>query len=119
MKRLLFLLTPAILPNGWPQLDAVCEPSPRVWSFARARSAFSGSPKDRRRRGSTRPDAKETASPHSNRGRARQKPPAGSPRLLRVQKKGVSEFDLRDPYHLAIALSWPQSFLALLTPTYQ
>jgi hypothetical protein len=35
------------------------------------------------------------------------------------KKKGVSGFDLRDPYHLAIALSWPQFFLALLTPTYQ
>jgi DNA-directed RNA polymerase sigma subunit (sigma70/sigma32) len=26
MIRLLFLLTPAIFPIGWPQLDAVCEP---------------------------------------------------------------------------------------------
>jgi inward rectifier potassium channel len=32
-------------------------------------------------------------------------------------KKGVSRFDLRDPYHLAIALSWPR-FLALLLATY-
>ena len=30
MKRLLLLLSPAILPIGWPQLDAVCEPSQRV-----------------------------------------------------------------------------------------
>jgi inward rectifier potassium channel len=31
------------------------------------------------------------------------------------QKKGVSRFDLRDPYHLAIALTWPQFLLALLS----
>jgi inward rectifier potassium channel len=30
------------------------------------------------------------------------------------KKKGVSRFDLRDPYHLAIALSWPQFHSALL-----
>jgi inward rectifier potassium channel len=30
------------------------------------------------------------------------------------ETKGISRFDLRDPYHLAIALSWPQFFLALL-----
>jgi hypothetical protein len=30
------------------------------------------------------------------------------------QKKGVSRFDPRDPYRLAIALSWPQFFAALL-----
>ena len=30
------------------------------------------------------------------------------------EKKGVSRFDLRDPYHLAVALSWPQFFTALL-----
>ena len=33
------------------------------------------------------------------------------------QKKGVSRFDLRDPYHLAIALSWPQ-FLAAFGAAY-
>ena len=33
------------------------------------------------------------------------------------QKKGVSRFDLRDPYHLAVALSWPQ-FLASLLALY-
>jgi inward rectifier potassium channel len=32
-----------------------------------------------------------------------------------VKKKGASRFDLRDPYHLAVALSWPQFFAALLT----
>ena len=31
------------------------------------------------------------------------------------RKKGVSRFDLRDPYHLAIALTWPQFLAALLT----
>ena len=30
------------------------------------------------------------------------------------ETKGISRFDLRDPYHVAIALSWPQFFLALL-----
>ena len=30
------------------------------------------------------------------------------------KKKGVSRFDLRDPYHLAIALTWPQFLAALL-----
>ena len=33
------------------------------------------------------------------------------------EKKGVSRFDLRDPYHLAIALTWPQ-FLASLLALY-
>jgi inward rectifier potassium channel len=30
------------------------------------------------------------------------------------KKKGVSRFDLRDPYHLAIALTWTQFFAVLL-----
>jgi inward rectifier potassium channel len=30
------------------------------------------------------------------------------------EKKGVSRFDLRDPYHLAVALTWPQFFAAML-----
>jgi inward rectifier potassium channel len=30
------------------------------------------------------------------------------------ETKGIWRFDLRDPYHLAVALSWPQFFLALL-----
>jgi inward rectifier potassium channel len=30
------------------------------------------------------------------------------------KKQGVSRFDLRDPYHLAIALTWPQFLTALL-----
>jgi len=34
-----------------------------------------------------------------------------------LKKKGVSRFDLRDPYHLAVALTWPQ-FLALLLVFY-
>src|SRR6516225_1616724 len=33
------------------------------------------------------------------------------------RKKGVSRFDLRDPYHLAVALTWPQ-FLAVLLALY-
>jgi len=31
-----------------------------------------------------------------------------------LRKKGVSRFDLRDPYHLAVALTWPQFLAALL-----
>ena len=31
------------------------------------------------------------------------------------RKKGIPRFDLRDPYHLAIALTWPQFLSALLT----
>jgi inward rectifier potassium channel len=30
------------------------------------------------------------------------------------EKKGISRFDLRDPYHLAIALTWPRFLAALL-----
>jgi inward rectifier potassium channel len=33
------------------------------------------------------------------------------------KKKGVSRFDLRDPYRLAVALTWPQ-FLAVLPGLY-
>ena len=33
------------------------------------------------------------------------------------RKKGVSRFDMRDPYHLAVALTWPQ-FLATLLALY-
>jgi inward rectifier potassium channel len=31
-----------------------------------------------------------------------------------LKKKGVSRFDTRDPYHLAVALTWPQFLAALL-----
>jgi len=31
-----------------------------------------------------------------------------------LRMKGVSAFDIRDPYHLAVGLSWPQFFAALL-----
>jgi inward rectifier potassium channel len=30
------------------------------------------------------------------------------------KKKGVSRFDMRDPYHLAVALTWPQFFATLV-----
>ena len=33
------------------------------------------------------------------------------------KKKGVSRFDMRDPYHLAVALTWPQ-FIATLLAIY-
>jgi inward rectifier potassium channel len=33
---------------------------------------------------------------------------------LEFKKKGVSRFDMRDPYLLAVALTWPQFFAALL-----
>src|SRR5689334_10119336 len=31
-----------------------------------------------------------------------------------LTKKGVRRYDLRDPYHIAVALTWPQFLLALL-----
>lgn len=31
------------------------------------------------------------------------------------KKRGISRFDLRDPYHIAVALTWPQFLAALLT----
>ena len=37
--------------------------------------------------------------------------PIGS---FQSRKKGVSRFDLRDPHHLEVALSWPQFLAALL-----
>jgi inward rectifier potassium channel len=52
---------------------------------------------------------------------ARRKPREKAARLrfgaYEFKKKGVSRFDLRDPYHLAIALTWPQ-FLAALFALY-
>jgi inward rectifier potassium channel len=33
---------------------------------------------------------------------------------LEFKKKGVSRFDIRDPYHLAVALTWPKFFATLL-----
>jgi inward rectifier potassium channel len=52
---------------------------------------------------------------------ARRKPREKSARIrfgaYEFIKKGVSRFDLRDPYHLAITLTWPQ-FLAALFALY-
>ena len=31
-----------------------------------------------------------------------------------IRKRGAARFDLRDPYHLALSLSWPQFALAFL-----
>jgi hypothetical protein len=39
---------------------------------------------------------------------------AHSSRIVRIREEGVARFDLRDPYHLAIALTWPQFLGALL-----
>jgi inward rectifier potassium channel len=36
------------------------------------------------------------------------------PGTYEFKKRGVSRFDLRDPYHLAVALTWPQFLAALL-----
>ena len=33
---------------------------------------------------------------------------------LRLEKIGVPKFDLNDPYHLALALTWPQFFVGLI-----
>ena len=45
--------------------------------------------------------------------------PAGRVARVRLgsyefKKKGIARFDLRDPYHLAVALTWPQFLAALL-----
>jgi inward rectifier potassium channel len=45
--------------------------------------------------------------------------PRGKSALVRLgsiefEKKGISRFDLRDPYHLANALTWPQFLAALI-----
>jgi inward rectifier potassium channel len=52
---------------------------------------------------------------------ARRKPREKSARVrlgaYEFTMKGVSRFDLRDPYHLAITLTWPQ-FLAALFALY-
>lgn len=39
---------------------------------------------------------------------------AGGNTAFKIEKVGVSEFDLSDPYHLALTLTWPQFFLGLL-----
>jgi inward rectifier potassium channel len=33
---------------------------------------------------------------------------------FQITKTGISRFDLRDPYHLAVTLRWPEFFVALL-----
>ena len=60
------------------------------------------------------PDAKKAGPPHSNQARAPRKGGAVRIGSFEFKKKGVSRFDLRDPYHLAIALTWPQFLAALL-----
>lgn len=47
----------------------------------------------------------------------RMKPSASGGNGWRLEKIGVSEFDLSDPYHLALTLSWPQ-FIAGLAIIY-
>ena len=39
---------------------------------------------------------------------------AGGNTAFKIEKVGVSEFDLSDPYHLALTLTWPQFFVGLL-----
>ena len=34
--------------------------------------------------------------------------------VFKMEKVGVTEFDLRDPYHLALAISWPQFFVGVV-----
>jgi hypothetical protein len=38
----------------------------------------------------------------------------GSSGSYEFRKKSISRVDLRDPYHLAVALTWPQFLAALL-----
>src|SRR5258708_22986001 len=47
-------------------------------------------------------------------GVRREKEAHGRLGSYQFKKKGISRFDLRDPYHLAVALTWPQFFAALL-----
>lgn len=42
------------------------------------------------------------------------RPSASGNGSLRLEKIGVREFDLNDPYHLALAITWPQFFAGLL-----
>jgi hypothetical protein len=37
-----------------------------------------------------------------------------APGSYEFQKRGISHFDLRDPYRIAVALTWPQFLAALL-----
>jgi inward rectifier potassium channel len=46
--------------------------------------------------------------------RRREKSARGRLGAFEFNKVGISRFDIRDPYHLAIALSWPGYLLALL-----
>src|SRR5260370_19537410 len=46
--------------------------------------------------------------------RRREKSARGRLGAFEFNKVGISRFDVRDPYHLAIALSWPGYLLALL-----
>lgn len=39
---------------------------------------------------------------------------AGGGGAFKMEKIGVTEFDLRDPYHLALAISWPQFFMGVV-----
>ena len=48
------------------------------------------------------------------RSRGRRKPARIRLGSYEFEKSGVARFDLRDPYHLAIALTWPQFLGALL-----
>ena len=53
--------------------------------------------------------------PHSPHDQSRPiRPIASGGTRLRMEKIGVSRFDLADPYHLALTLSWPQFFLGLV-----
>ena len=68
----------------------------------------------------------EMARPKGGGGRSKtasripiEREPAGGVARVRLgsyefKKQGVSRFDLRDPYHLAVALTWPQFLAALL-----
>jgi hypothetical protein len=47
--------------------------------------------------------------------KSREKPAQVRLGSYEFRKKGISRFDLRDPYHLAIALTWPQFPATLLT----
>jgi inward rectifier potassium channel len=85
-----------------------CDQLSRGSSDARERRILTAQP-TRRSDGSTGIDAR---TPSENEPRETVAPVRlGS---YEFRKKGVSRFDLRDPYHLAVALTWPQFLASLL-----
>ena len=52
--------------------------------------------------------------PHTSARAQRMKADVKGAQLLTLEKIGVSRFDLSDPYHLALSITWPQFFAGLI-----